>query len=324
MKLFSKGHSLSLSQTWECLQKARLWPLAFFLSFCLGLLFLGQTMLACIGLAAATVLLFLIEIYLIFAVKKASPDETHLPKAIHRRIESMGKIAAGMAHEINGPLTVISGRVFRMNKNLKSIDPFCRSSNISSLKRDIKKINANIESISQLVQKIVSYIRGQGEFRIDAFTLQELKDALAREVSVIFKQLSFEFIIPPNLNLSQCMVQGHLHLIQRVMLSVMENGVRLNKTSHPWIELKLETKSKNQNPYFQMAMTFSGENLDSVLAEKLFDPFFRSTSLGKKEVLNLGVCRSMTRQHGGDLFHNSDHQHPQFVLTLPFISLDDE
>ncbi len=307
-----------------CLQNLNAWAFGAGPMVCIGFIYADQIWPAYALLAAMALFALWMAFFRRFQ-KPYGPNGPGLPTyTIPQRIESMGKIAAGMAHEINGPLTVISGKVFRMNKNLRSMDPFCQSSNISSLKRDLKKINANIESISQLVQKIVSYTQGQGEFRIDAFNLQELKNKLKQAVAETFEQHYFEIIVPPQLHLSQCVVQGHQHLMERVILSVMENEVRLNRHERPWLELKFDTEMKNKNSFVLIRITHSGKNIDASVADKIFDPFYSSNDLGKLKALNLGTCRQVVKQHGGHLFHNTNHARTQFVITLPFIELDGE
>ncbi len=248
--------------------------------------------------------------------------DTEKKKSIEERIKSMGRVAAGMAHEINSPLTVISGRTSRMSKNLKGIDPFCQSDNISSLKRELEKINITVARISQLTQGLISYTQGQGEYNIDAFTLKELSGKLKKSIPPLLGTYQFKLILPKEQPLQEGIIQGHIHLIEKVVLSMIENSIQANhEHPHPWVHLEFKTNIKNKNTFIQIYITDSGEGIEPSIAERIFDPFFTTKSLGKNRGLSLGLSRTIIKQHGGALSYNSINTNTQFILELPLVNL---
>ena len=154
------------------------------------------------------------------------PHQEDLTPPSQAHLKGLGKIAAGMAYEINNPLTVIAGKTSRMERTLKDLDPFSLSEDISGLKQELEKIDISVARISRIVQELISYVQGQGEHRIDSFSLDDMVCRLKEIIPATVATCPWELDFPEEESLRNHKIQGHLHLIEQVVVGMVENSVR--------------------------------------------------------------------------------------------------
>ena len=223
------------------------------------------------------------------------------------RMATLGQLSAGIAHEINNPLAVMTSKAFQVKRSLLQ-------KNFSSQSKEIQ----DLEKIEKTGFRIASIIKGlrtlARDSEKDQFESVLLSDIVA-DVLLMFEeklrksQIHLKLDFPPNLRILCRPSQ-----ICQILLNLLGNSVdALNSNSEKWIRLE----GKREGRQALISVTDSGSGIPLELAERIMNPFFTTKSAGKGTGLGLSISRKLARDHGGDLVLNSNSQNTQFQLILP-------
>ncbi len=223
------------------------------------------------------------------------------------RLAELGIFAAGIAHEINNPLTIILGTTGKMERYLNGPQP-----NPEATSKSLENIRKSVSRVSHIIAGLKSLARDGSHDELRPFSLDEL----AKEVDATFatilaaKQIRFEVVnSAPGVNLN-----GRLVQLAQVLLNLVNNAAdSISSQANPWIRVEFLCES---NKVF-ITVTDSGNGIPEDLREKLFVPFFTTKDVGKGTGLGLSISAAIINKHGGSIKINSSHPHTQFVIELP-------
>ena len=241
-----------------------------------------------------------------FATDITDQKMVHLALTQKAKMSSLGEMAGGVAHEINNPLAIISGRT----RQIRLLS--------ENTQLDAKRLNEELNKIDQTVNRIARIIKG-----LRSFSRNSDEDP--------FVSVSTASIVKDTLDLCQERFRNHsikLHVkecidvsmeckapqIIQVLLNLLNNAVdAVENTKEPWVEL---VASQKGDGYF-FSVTDSGDGLPKDLAEKIMQPFFTTKDIGKGTGLGLSISKGIVESHSGRLWYNPDSPRTQFVVDLP-------
>ncbi len=213
-------------------------------------------------------------------------EDVHLSLVQSEKIASVGRMAAGVAHEINNPLSGIMLYAEILKENLKD--------NPQHL-RDIQEIIDQTMRCKRIVSDLLEFSR-QSIGKVSSFPLEELVE---KSLNLLINQASFHDIqiirkISPGL---PDMV-GDMAQLQQVFINLLINAAdALEGKGRIVIEGDFDEKRGN----FIIKVSDNGPGIPEELREKIFDIFFTTKPAGKGTGLGLSICQNIIKLHGGTI-----------------------
>ncbi len=225
------------------------------------------------------------------------------------RMSSLGLMAAGIAHEINNPLTIVMGKAMWLEKNLSGASPM-----------SYEDIRENISHISQTSQKIAKIVNGLRFFSRDSAHDQTEFFSIQKCISETFSlcqkrfenhQTELTFLCKTQ---DELFVNGHAGQLSQVLLNLLSNAFdAVQSVERRWVHVDLKYDDLKVYIY----VTDSGKRITAELASKIFDPFFTTKAVGKGTGLGLSISKGIVENHNGRIYVNADLEHTTFVIELP-------
>ena len=224
-------------------------------------------------------------------------------KAAHSaKLDSLGQISAGVAHEINNPLTIITG-MSRMIKNSLDSPEKVTSSLLS--------INNSVERISKIVMGLQKFARINNQVKRELHQL----NSIIKETDVITQIKSKHNMINFEVESSSTsFINCDSIEIEQVLINLTNNAMDAVKNqSERWVKVKVFDRDN----HVVVHVTDSGSKITPEDALKLFDPFFTTKNVGEGTGLGLSIAQGIIKAHHGELSYLPDNPYTCFEFTLP-------
>ena len=220
------------------------------------------------------------------------------------KLSSIGLLAAGVAHEINTPLTGISSYTQILLNNTKDAEDDERRREI------LKKIEKQTFRAAEIVGGLLSFSRLGG----NEFSAVNINQIIHDSLSLLDHQFDRNRIkIARDLNDTLPPVYGNTGKLQQVFVNLFLNARDAMPSGG---ELGIQTDMDDSMVIVDIYDTgggIPGENL-----KRIFDPFFTTKGIGKGTGLGLAVSYGIIQEHGGGIFVESDAgKGTRFTLKLP-------
>lgn len=218
------------------------------------------------------------------------------------KMAAIGQMAAGLAHEINNPLFVISGRL-EMLLERKKLPRY--------LKESLDIIVAQADRVRKLVDRMLKFSRTSSP-QLDTIsindTINNVLPLLAYHKLPDYKidiQKELEDNLPP--------IKGDLNQLQEVFLNLFINAYQSMREGG---NLSIKT-SKLENAYAQIIITDTGCGIAPQNLKNIFMPFFSTKKEGTG--LGLSICYNIIKNHNGTIDIESQlGRGTTFIIKLPF------
>ncbi len=235
-----------------------------------------------------------------------------------QRFEGIGKLAGGIAHNLNNLLAPI-----RM-----ACEILARKNQNDDLGRYIDIIQSSTDRARGVIQQILSFSRGSGGENVEildpAIVLKDLEN-IVRETFP--KRLSIEFDyngdLPNILIDSNELHQALLNLMINARDAIKDSGVISVKASRQHFSLRMKVGDKVFNPgaYFSLEVMDSGVGMPKEIQVRIFDPFFTTKGKGHGTGLGLASAFGIIANAGGFIDLSSElGKGSSFTVFLPEVS----
>jgi two-component system NtrC family sensor kinase len=217
------------------------------------------------------------------------------------KLASIGRLAAGVAHEINNPLTGVLtfAHLMREKPNMDDED-----------RQDLGLIIHETTRAAEIVRGLLDFARERPALKQPV----DINDAVRRTVRLIRNQKSFDqIVINEVLTEDLPPVLGDLNQLQQVLLNLSLNACEAMPTGG-----KLTITSTICEGKIVVRLTDTGAGISKDLFDKIFEPFFTTKPVGKGTGLGLSVSYGLIQTHGGTLEVESEEgKGSVFTITLP-------
>ncbi|WP_019531014.1 response regulator [Dasania marina] len=246
---------------------------------------------------------------------KTAREEVELERqymAHMERLSTTGEMAAGIAHEVNQPLTAIVNYA-QVAKRLMAADEFDKSK-VEAL---LDKLNAQSVRASEVVQRMRSFVKKpeQGRRICDANDLMNDVLALA-EIDSRVNDIPLHY--EPDSSLPSVLADPVQ--IQQVVLNLIRNAMEACADQHSedfnTLSSSVIVRAQLEGDKVRFSVIDSGIGIAQELRDKLFTPFFTTKDNGMG--IGLAICQSIIQAHGGELsFRNNVEGGATFFFSLP-------
>ena len=240
----------------------------------------------------------------VMGISQDITESRRTEEALHQtqRLEVIGQLATGVAHEINNPLTLVIGYAEFLLKN--SLDP--------DLRQHIRTIHQGGMRAADIVGRLLAFSRHQQAPRRP----QDL-NAVAREALnlVRYQYETSSVALIENLTDELPRVEVNGGQIQQVLLSLLQNSQDAILSVRQEGVVRVRTRAQNGQVFLEVED--SGPGIPEEIRERIFDPFFTTREVGKGAGLGLSMCLGIARNHGGCLRIEPKRPGACVVLELP-------
>jgi len=275
-----------------------------------GELYWEETLIAPIKNSEGTITHFI-------AMKEDISDRVRLEEELHysQKMDSIGRMAGGLAHDFNNILTAIAGYVGIMEFYTTEESPLSSS---------IKQIRSSVERAAMLVQGLLDFSRRQRSNPLPV-NLNDIVNRVGRLLTTLIGEdiTLHNFLSEAPLEILADTVQIEqliMHLVNNSR-DAMPNGGEL------WIGTRLTTLDNDfirrygygtVGEYALLTVTDNGTGMDAETLEKIYEPFFSTKGVGKGSGLGLSVAYGCVRQHKGFLTcYSEPGKGTQFNIYFP-------
>ncbi len=216
------------------------------------------------------------------------------------KLASIGLLSAGVAHEINTPLTGISSYVQILQKKLTD----------SAHSHVLEKIEAQTERVARIVKNLLNFARNPSEASFHKVNLSESLKEIISLIDYKLKNMNIELEL--NIHpLKPIWAQGER--IQQVFINIILNAMDAMPNGG---QLKIElSQSDNQAA---VVIKDTGTGIKSQHLPHIFDPFFTTKGIGKGTGLGLSISYAIIKEHEGRITVESESgKGSRFVIFIP-------
>ena len=229
---------------------------------------------------------------------------------IQGKMTSLGRVAAGIAHELRNPLSGINIYLTTLERaydNIKGIEP----GDLLMVKKIIDQLRSASDKIESVVRRVMDFAKPSTPKLTSSEINLPVQEAINLSLATLRKEgISIETSLKPDL--PQCYADPHL--IEQVLLNLITNaahamtGIENSK--------KIEISSFTKDNHVLVSVSDTGPGIPVNLRDKIFDPFYTTKNNGSG--IGLSLCHRIITDHGGSLdVTSSKWGGAEFSIAIP-------
>ncbi|MGD9277306.1 MAG: ATP-binding protein [Desulfobacterales bacterium] len=226
-------------------------------------------------------------------------------------LAALGQLVAGVAHELNNPLTTVTSLVQATIEDIEQWDQ--QSSFDPDLIEDLKFADKELGRAKSIVASLLGLSR-QTQTYSEAVSINSVvKDAL-RIMHNQYKHHGLEIVENYDRNLPD--IRGNFANLGQVALNIIQNAIQ--SVIHNQGVIYLDTWFDPDKSRVVFSCKDTGPGVPESIRQDIFKPFFTTKEVGKGTGLGLYICHEIVRKHGGTLkLRNNDGPGAVFEVALP-------
>ncbi len=261
----------------------------------------------------------------LYELKQAQQQLVHSEK-----MASLGRLVAGVAHELNNPISFVFGNMHalkryasRITEYLSEVDAQVDSPQLQQLRRELKidrilndmgpLVDGTLEG-AERVSDIVQDLRRYSGVQKETYSRFDLPELIRKAVQWVLQasrmKLEVSYELPDTLE-----IESHKGQIHQILVNLVQNALdAMAQQSQPELTLSCETA----DDVVMIRVLDQGPGIAEKDRAQIFEPFFTSKPVGQGTGLGLYISYGLARDLGGDLSaENCPQVGALFTLTLP-------
>ena len=242
-------------------------------------------------------------------LKKAEEEKQRMEQQVQLagRLSAVGELAAGVAHELNNPLTAVRGFA-QLLASRKDLD--------ESLTNDLETIYKEAQRATRITSNLLSFARSHNPEK----RMISMNDVIAQSVELQEYRMRVSNIeISTELDKDLPYTMADFYQMQQVFVNLITNAEQAMSDTNG--RGKLYIKTEQSGDLIRITVIDDGPGIHEDHIQNIFDPFFTTKDADKGTGLGLSICYSLIREHGGTLSaSNNTGEGATFVIELPIIT----
>ena len=233
------------------------------------------------------------------ALERLKSTQAQLLQA--EKLSAIGQLVAGVAHELNNPLTSVIGYAQLLEEELREGTDTPGARPGSQVAQDLRRIAEESERAARIVRNLLAFARRQAAER----SPQDVADLFARVLALRSYELrlnsiqvdtEFEPGLPP------VVVDGSQ--LQQALLNLLLNAEQAMR-GRQMRRLRVGARYDATAAAVELFIADSGHGIEHANLMRIFDPFFTTRDVGEGTGLGLSICYGIVRDHGGQILVES-------------------
>jgi two-component system NtrC family sensor kinase len=250
------------------------------------------------------------------------------------KMSSLGRLVAGIAHELNNPINFVYGNVDFLGQYMEDLLGLVKIIDHTDLPPDartqvdaakasieydflvedwrklLRSIRAGAERTASIVQDLKTFSRAGGDLQ-DADIVAGIETTLNLIAPLLKNRIEVRRRVAPGVPRILC----HAGHVNQVFMNILTNAAQAI-TGEGWIEVSVTPIDEAKA--VRVAICDSGHGIRPEVMAKITDPFFTTKDVGEGTGLGLWISENIVRAHGGTLeWTNRPDGGAEFVVTLP-------
>lgn len=220
------------------------------------------------------------------------------------KMSALGELLAGVAHELNNPLSVVVGHAMMMREEVS--DP--------EMLRRVGKISDAAERCARIVKSFLAMAREQPAQLAPTDlcdTIGMAIDALSHGADGLETQVTLEIgdALPP--------VMADAHQLAQVVINLVTNADQAIRASGrgKCISVSAGTADSGQEVWF--SVSDDGPGIPNTIRNRIFEPLFTTKEVGEGTGIGLAFCHRVITAHSGTIRLEDNAPGARFIITLP-------
>jgi two-component system sensor histidine kinase HupT/HoxJ len=247
-----------------------------------------------------------------------------------QKMASLGQLVAGVAHELNNPISFVLGNVYAMSRYTARIKQYLDSVHAGASRQELGKLREELR-IDHILKDLAPLLEGaiegaertrdivDGLKRFSATDRNEnvsfnLAEIIERSVHWVTRATPAKFRVSLDLP-NDLPVLGSPGQVQQVIINLIQNAADATEQQ---AEPILNVSAREEHGEIIVLFRDNGSGIAIEALDKMFDPFYTTKPVGKGTGLGLSVSYGIIERHGG-MLSASNHLKggAEFVLRLP-------
>jgi signal transduction histidine kinase len=236
--------------------------------------------------------------------------ETEAQLVHSEKLASLGRMSAGIIHEINNPLNFAKTGLYVLRKMIESSN----GNEKADFREVLRDMEEGIDRISGIVSDLRTFTQPNISQLEQVSVLQVVDSALRLLSNQWQKKVAIEKDIPEHQTL-----WANPNQVIQVLVNLLQNALQaLEKKSSRESAATIWIRGSEQNGESLVTIRDNGEGIPSEHLYKIFDPFFTTKDVGEGMGLGLSICYRIMKQHGGRIHVQSEPgTYSEFTLYFP-------
>lgn len=219
------------------------------------------------------------------------------------KLATLGEMAAGIAHEINNPLSIISNSIELMIKKEQKAEVDNKS---------IKKITKSVERMSKIVKGLKKFSRRTDEVVREESSLQLLVTECIDLTIVKSNQKEVPILLEP---FDDVTVICDDIQTEQVLINLINNAIdACSENDDKWVKIIVE---ECDSQTIDLIVVDAGKGINKDNVKQMFNPFFTTKAQSLGTGLGLSISKNIANEQGGDLVYKERDGNTAFVFSIP-------